>query len=69
MKTYVVGYINFFNNELTLEQVKANDPCKAIYKHSELATDAQHFDSSMSLEDIQDALWSADSMVAVIEVT
>ncbi len=70
---YVVGYINFFDNELILEEVSANSPHEAFWAHSKLRSDDwdanKEATKGMDSEELQDWGWDSDMSVSVLELT
>ena len=79
MKKYAVSYINFFNNELTIEIVEAETIKKAILKHSKLLAensdngkvdeeDWLHTNMPEELEEIKETFFDMDCMVDVVEI-
>ena len=61
---YVVGVLNFFDNELNLHIIHASDAMSAV------ASLFQGYDFSMcsSLEDMQNELFNCDIVVNAIEI-
>ena len=66
MKNYVVAFLSFFDNEIILEKIQANNQIDAIKMHSQLKD--WEFQGDATLEDISDMLLDCDSVVSVIEV-
>ncbi len=76
MKRYVVAYVTFFDNELTLETVEASTPCEAVRKHSKLVDINDKFrDESwdelkdMSSDELQGWFFDYDILVAALEIS
>ncbi len=67
MKTYVVGYISFYENELYLEQVSAENELDAILRHSSLSGH-DYYKHVTTVQELQEEFFNGDSMVNVIEV-
>ena len=65
-KTFVVGFISFFDNELFLEKVTAKSFDEAISKHSKIGDD--WFSLGMPLNEIKEEFHNQDAMVEVIEI-
>ena len=69
MKTFVVAYSNFFDNDLTLEIVTADTPEEAIWKHSKLQDPCWlPEDIDDEVEVIKEYLFNCDVLAAVIEI-
>lgn len=69
MKTFVVAYTNFFDNDLTLEIVTADTPEEAIWKHSKLLDPCwKKTDAGDNVEDIKQYLFNTDVLATVIEI-
>lgn len=66
MKNYVVAFLSFFDNEIILEKIQANNEVDAIKMHSQLKD--WEFQDNATLEDISDMLFNCDAVVSVIEV-
>ncbi len=73
MKNYVVGYINFFDNELILEEISASSPSEAFWKHSKLQYDGwdenQESTKGMDAEELQAWSFDFDMVVSVLELS
>jgi hypothetical protein len=73
MIRYVVGYIDFFNNELILEEVLANNAHEALWQHSKLQE--SHWQGSvtategMDSEELQDWSFDSDMCVSILEIS
>lgn len=65
MKTFVVAYLNFFDNDLKVEKVKANTEVEAIKKY---LGGEWVFPEGATLNDIQDICFNADTCINAIEV-
>lgn len=63
MKTYVVGVVNLFDNNLLLEKIDAMSEIEALLKHSSLVG----FEAS-STDDIYQELFDCDIVAGVIEI-
>jgi len=59
---YIVAYIDFFDNELKLKEVKAQNEVEAINVALE-----ENF-SDCTLEDVKNMMFDRDSAVNVIEI-
>lgn len=72
MKRYVVGYLNYFDNNMILEVVEADSPSDALWKHSKLKSDDwgpnQEITQGMSPKELQDWAFEFDTSVAVLEL-
>ena len=66
MKKFVVGFLSFFDNDLQLEIIHAEDEVKAL-KQSKFIGDYE-FPENATMDDIQDIMLNCDSVVSVIEV-
>lgn len=70
MKTFVVAYMSFFDNDLTQEIVTADTPQEAIWKHSKLQDPCwDPTEAGKDVETIKEYLFGCDVLAAVIEVT
>lgn len=65
MNRYVVSYINFYENELEMEEVVADDDISAIFQHSRLSEHKAHYEGA-TLKEIQEEFFNGDSMVNVL---
>lgn len=65
MKNYIVGAINFFDNNLKLEKISAENEIEAINKHSMI--NGFSFESK-TLEEAKVEAFDMDMMVDVIEI-
>lgn len=70
-KTWVVGHIEWGNNELILERVEAATWQEAVQKHSLFPFEDEdvEFMSTISEEDFRQRCFDCDSMMNWIEVT
>ena len=67
MKKFAVGYINFFDNELIIEIIKAEDWFSALSNHSKFKDNKMYLPNT-SLEDAKVEAFNCDSMIDVIEI-
>lgn len=73
MKKFAVGYISFFDNDLVVDIVEAEDIKSAILSHKKLKTDDKDFAEWInnmpdSLEDIQTEFFNSDQGIDVKEI-
>ena len=70
MKKFIVGYINFFDNNLIIEIVEAEDWHDAIFQHSKIKNgiDDRSYISNETLEDAKEDAFDMDMMIDVIEL-
>lgn len=71
MKKFAVGYINFCDNDLSIEIVEANDVKEAIGKHSVLTgprNKAWMDEMPDDIEEIKERFFNSDSMIDVVEI-
>lgn len=61
---YVVGYLDFFDNEMLLEQIQADSPEDAVAKHSKLSKSFL----PAKLEEMQEHLFNSDTVIDVLEI-
>lgn len=66
MNKYVVGILSFFDNEIILEEVVANNELTALLSHSMLK--GYKFNRASTLEDIQQELFNCDMTGNVIKI-
>ncbi len=66
MKTYVVAFIDFFENVLKLTKIEAEDEVEAAKRY--LGTEVWELREGATLEDIQDTCFNCDCCINVIEV-
>lgn len=64
MKTFVIGYLDFFDNELKLEKVQAENAVDALIRY--LGMDIPNSDPSV--EDIKNAAFDSDICVSIMEI-
>lgn len=67
MKKFAVGYIDFYDNELTIEIIEAEDWYTALNSHTKLKSDECYL-SSDSLEAAKDIAFNDDFMIDVVEI-
>lgn len=65
-KTYAVGYINFFDNDLIIEIISAPNWYEALHKHSKMQ--GERWISNYSLEEAKIEAFNADMMIDVKEI-
>lgn len=68
MNKYVVAYMNFFDNELKQELIKANDAREAV-KNSTFGIDCFVQDASIPYEDCVARAFDADCLFSVIKIS
>ena len=69
MKKYAVAYMNFFDNELTIEFVEAETEKQAIFSHSKMQSDSGWSEElSDNLDEIKQAFFDGDTLVDVKEI-
>lgn len=70
MKKFAVGYIDFYDNELTIEIIEAEDWYTALNSHTKLKSmnEDECYLSSDSLEAAKDIAFNNDFMIDVVEV-
>ncbi len=72
MDTFIVGYMNLFDNDLILECVEADTTNEAIWKHSKLQ--GEDWDAckpptdTMSTENVKQFFFDLDTVVGVIGI-
>ena len=69
MTRFAVAYMNLFDNDLTIEEVTAETPEEAIWKHTKLQDpcwEEQFKDIENDLEVIREELFSTDVLAAVL---
>lgn len=70
MKTFVVAYMNFFDNDLIQEIVTADTPEEAIWKHSKLLDPCwKPSEVGDNVEDMVQYLFDCDTLASVIEIS
>ena len=67
MKKFAVGYIDFFDNELIIEIIEAEDWFSALSNHSKFKEDEIYLPNT-SLKDAKNEAFNCDSMIDVIEI-
>ncbi len=65
MKTFVVAYLDFFDNDLKMKKIEASTDVDAVKKY---LGDGWNFPEGATLDDIQNICFNADVCVNVIEV-
>jgi len=69
---YVVGYINFDDNDLILELIDAKNEHEAFWKHSQLQSgdwdDCNRDTIGMNAEELSQWSFDFDMMVSVLEI-
>lgn len=69
MKNFVIAYINFFDNEILMKKVEAENETKAVIEYF---TEQYGYDFSewadVTLDEIQQLCFDYDSMVGVTEI-
>ena len=65
MRKYVVGYLNFFDNELLLEVVEANSAFEAAVDYMDQDPPTE----TTNLEDFQVELFAQDTIINVLDIT
>lgn len=69
MKEFAVGYINWFDNDLIIEIIRAENWKKALFKHSRLQSDDWNQDDfGDTLEDAKSYAFNCDMMIEVTEI-
>ena len=63
MNTYIVGFVNFFDNDLILEQVQAHTGLAAMKQFME---DPMYDD--MDLDEFLQTVWDQDSLIQYIHI-
>ncbi len=70
---YVVGYINFCDNVLILEEVSAKSAHEAFWKHSKMQSDdwneMKEATKDMDAKQLQDWSFDFDMIVGVLEIS
>lgn len=66
MKNFVVGFLSFFDNEILLEKISANNAVEAMLKHSSIK--GYVFKENATIEEIQDEVFNSDAAISVIEI-
>ncbi len=69
MKNFMIAYISFFDNEILMKKVEAENETKAVIKY---LTEQYGYDFSewtdVTLDEIQQLCFDSDSMVGVQEI-
>ena len=68
MTKFAVAGINFFDNELTIEIIEADNWCDALVQHTQYKSDDEPFDWPKDMEDAKAEAFNMDSMFDVIEL-
>ena len=72
MKKFAVGYANFFDNDLVIEIIEADNIKSAIAKHSGLTSDDDLIEwcATMpdTLKEIQQYFFDGDTLVGATEI-
>ena len=70
MKHFVIGYLNFFDNAMTLSKVEASSKEEALrnYLRMDLTPEGCEDISEMSYEDILDYCLDGEIAIDVIEI-
>ena len=69
MSKFVVGYINFFDNDLIIEIIEAEDWLKALHKHSQMIhTPWEDYFADCTIGRAKEKAFDADMMFDVIEI-
>ena len=69
MSKFAVAHIDFFDNDLIIEIVEANDWFDAIWHHSKMQLeDNEPWLPNTSLEDAKNKAFNCDRMIDVIEL-
>lgn len=66
MKTFVVGFLDFFDNDLQLNKVQAENPIDAIKTSG--FVEGYDFPVNATMDEIEDIMLDCDSVISVIEV-
>lgn len=66
MKKFVVGYLNFFDNDLLMEVVSASSYEEAIMNCSYVRE--FDFPKDSTFEDMKDILFNCDIVISAIEI-
>ena len=65
---WAVAYMNFFDNELSVELVKADTLIEALSKHSKLVNEDWLKTMPNDLKQLRDLFWEMDSAVDAVEI-
>lgn len=66
MNDYVVSYLDFFDNNIVMERIKAPNKAAAALAHSKIT--GYDYSPEQSLEDLQDDLINCDIVIEVMEL-
>lgn len=66
MKNYVVGFVSFFDNEVKLEKIQAENEVEALKTCSFIA--GCEFPDDIDVEGIQETMGNCDTDISAIEV-
>lgn len=66
MKTFVVGFLSFFDNDLCLNKVQAENPVDAIKTSG--FVEGYDIPVNATMDEIQEIMFNYDSVISVIEV-
>lgn len=66
MKTFVVGFLCFFDNGLQLNKVQADEAVDAIKKSG--FVEGYDLPSGATMDEIQELMFNCDCVISVIEV-
>lgn len=71
MKKFAVGYIDFFDNNLIIEIVEAEDWYNALKEHSKIKkfSEDECYLPSDSLEVAKNVAFNMDMMIDVVEIS
>lgn len=69
MSKFAVGYINFFDNDLIIEIIEAEDWLEALHKHSKIEQDpwGDYF-SNYTIDEAKTEAFNSDMMFDVVEI-
>ena len=71
MTKFAVAAMNFFDNELTIEIIEADNWCDALVQHTQYKLDKSEdepFDWPKDMEDAKAEAFNMDSMFDVVEL-
>lgn len=68
MKKFAVGHIDWFDNNLIIEIIEAEDWKSALMKHSKIASDWEVDYFGETLEEAKSNAFDSDMMIDVIEL-
>ena len=66
MKRWAVGWTSFFDNDLTIEIIDAEDWHSALLKHSKIGEDPWEF--PLNIEEAKAEAFNGDCMFDVVEI-